>query len=182
MLVWNFSKVLLRLVISVISIAFSSQLVADDGSTPFAQLSSVHTQLPGTDRHFVSMRNVDAISGIGLQNNAFTRIEIKQSGSYFIVAAGQVGASDHAPSAVGHVDIWLVRNGAPIPNSGARQYIDHKKDTVVLVTQAVMPLNVGDSLSVGYSSTLPTLGLIAKNAHGDEPAIPSMMFSLFKIK
>jgi hypothetical protein len=148
-------------------------------NAPFAQLSSSKVQIPTKEPSVVSLGTVDGSSGLEVVSN--NKIVIKEEGTYFVMAAGQVGADKNAASAEGYVDLWLIQNGAGVPNSNTRQFVSHRQATSVLVAQTILPLKAGDTISVGYSANKPSVGLIPTEASQKEPGIPSIIFSIFKI-
>jgi len=80
----------------------------------------------------------------------------------------------------GYVDLWLIKNGKAVDNSNTRQTIS-KASTGVLVSQSIMKLKAKDTISVGFSASNPAMGLVAIPAANAEPAIPSIIFSIYKI-
>lgn len=160
--------------------AAHSSLFAERGT--FAQLSSLQTQLPGTGPQVIAMRSVDALSNIDRDSD--NKLIIKEGGAYMIIAAGQVGQANsdkNASSTGGYVDLWLRKNDQPIPNTNTRQSVDMLQSTAVLVSQAIVNLSPRDIISVGYAASKPSLGLIATQGTTDEPAIPSIIFSIYKL-
>lgn len=160
--------------------AMNSSISAENAT--FAQLSSLQTQIPGTGTQVVAMRNVDSLNNI--ERDSDNKVIIKEAGTYVIIAAGQVGqvgSDKNVPFTGGYVDLWLKKNDKAIPNTNTRQSVDGIQTTGVLVSQAILSLNPRDVISVGYSANKPTLGLIAIPATVDEPAIPSIIFSIYKL-
>jgi hypothetical protein len=148
----------------------------------FAQIISTIDQRPETtDPVPVFMDQNDAISGIEHSNTHPADIRIVESGTYVVIAAPQVGrTSEGEPS---NVDFWLRRNGTDIPNSNVRCTIKNKNDKDVIVNQTMMPFNAGDILNVmmAVEKTGEGLGIEAITTP-DRPLIPSIIFSMHKIK
>jgi len=142
----------------------------------YAQLSSLANQL-GPNVKTVAMEKVDELHGLGHSSD---QVVIKTSGAYFVMAAAQMG-SGKSEQPNGYIDLWLVKNGDRISNSNTRQSIDTKHSTSVLISQAVIHLEKGDKISAGFFANKSSLGLISTPATNDEPAIPSIIFSIFKI-
>ncbi len=148
-------------------------------SVVFTQLSSLKNQ-PAIDVvNLVSLETVDGIENIGATP---TNITIQKPGFYFLLAAGQAGPVSAATiDGNQYVDIWLIRNGVPVPNSTARitvgQFI-----TGTVITQNLIPLNENDKLSIGFAASAPSYGLVATPKRGNVPAIPSLIFTLYKIQ
>lgn len=146
----------------------------------YAQLSSsLSQQIPNNTNQLVSMANEDALAGI--YHPSPDKVVIKEAGTYVLLVAGQAGVAKQAKAASGYVDMWLVLNGKIVPNSGVRQYLEKKDSTSVLIFQTVSPFEAGDSISIGFTASNPMLGLITTDATAKEPAIPSVIFSLFKL-
>lgn len=147
-------------------------------SAIYAQLSSDQTQVIGLEKSKHILINSDEINGVEL-NQTKDSIKIKESGIYYIMAAGQVGTREKQ-NETGYVDLWLLKNGKIIANSNTRQATG-PHFTTVLASQYVTYLKAEDSISFGFSATRPSLGLIATKPDNSEPAIPSIIISVFKI-
>ena len=148
----------------------------------FAQIISTLDQRPDTIEPVpISMDQNDAISGIEHSIDHPADIKIKESGTYVLIAAPQVGrASGNGPS---HIDFWLRKNGKDIPNSNIRVAVvdDFHKD--VIVNQTMMSFHANDVLNVmmAVEKAGEGLGIEAIKTEG-RPLIPSIIFSMHKIK
>jgi hypothetical protein len=141
----------------------------------YLQASSGETQLaPDTKGHSISMNSTDATLGISQKNGV---VDIAATGNYFIVAAIQVGG---APDKTGKVRLWLRVNGKDVDNSNCEQSVPTPGFTTVMVSQGVNALKKGDKVEAMYSATQPGLGIVFSKP-ADEPAVPSIIFSLFKL-
>jgi len=152
--------------------------IALQAAPAYAQLSSLVTQLPaakGTST--IKMDSVDEIKNMEVSPDK-DKVIIKDTGVYFVLTAAQIGAT--SPGAKGWVDVWLIKNGAGIANSNTRMSIDQSTTTDVLVSQAVLSLKAGDTIATGYSASGPSLGILLTQPD-NEPAIPSVIFSILKI-
>ncbi len=148
------------------------------GQKAYAQLSSLTTQLPSPHGDTpIIMESVDAILNLDVSAD-HKQVTVKTDGIYFIMAAVQAGSA--APGVKGWLDIWSNLNNQMSPNSNARYAIQTTSDTVVLVSQSVSPLKAGDQISVGFAASGPSLGIIYTKPE-NQPAIPSIIFTLFKI-
>ncbi|PJD91315.1 MAG: hypothetical protein CK423_09500 [Legionella sp.] len=144
----------------------------------FTQLSSAHNQPATATVNLASLETVDGIENIG---STPTNITVNKAGFYFLLAVGQAGAINSAMiDGSQYVDIWLIRNGVPVPNSTARITVGQFTTGTVL-TQNIMALNQNDKLSVGFAASAPTFGLIATPKKEGIPAIPSIIFTLYKV-
>ena len=135
----------------------------------YAQLSTGKTQISAEPKA-ITLESTDAASEI---DNSDGTITIKQSGVYFLIAAGQVGGTGN-----GTVQLWLRQNGADVDNSNAEQTVTNGS-TSVLVSQGVMTLQAGDKLQL-MQCAKGDVGMIASTPSG-EPAIPSMILSIVRV-
>ncbi len=148
----------------------------------FAQIISTIDQRPDTTEPVpVFMDQNDAISGIEHSNEHPADIRIIESGTYVVIAAPQVGRK--SGSGASTVDFWLRKNGTDIANSNVRCTIKDEKDKDVIVNQTMMPFKSGDVLNVmmAVEKTGEGLGIEAIKTP-DRPLIPSIIFSMHKIK
>jgi len=123
----------------------------------------------------------DGISGITHSIDHPADIGIVESGVYVLIAAPQVGrTSCNGPS---HIDFWLRKNNQDMPNSNVRCSIASDGDKDVIVNQTMSAFNAGDVLNVmmAVSKVGEGLGIEAIKT-ADRPLIPSIIFSMHKIK
>ena len=76
--------------------------------------------------------------------------------------------------------LWLRVNGKDVDNSNCEQSIPTPGFTTVMVSQGVNALKKGDKVEAMYSGSAPGLGIVFSKPDG-EPAVPSIIFSLFKL-
>jgi hypothetical protein len=147
----------------------------------YAQLSSSLSQKATTAGTLVTMDSNDALSGLAHDDKGKSPdVTIKADGVYFMVAAIQVGKEKG--DADDHIDVWMKQNGKDVDNSGCRQTIKDPKFTTVLVCQGIAECKAGDKFNVMISTNAPGDGVgIVKIAPKGEPAIPSIIFSIYKI-
>jgi len=148
----------------------------------FAQIISTIDQRPDTtDPVPVLMDQNDAISGIEHSSEFPADIRIAESGTYVVIAAPQVGRTSGNDAR--SVDFWLRKNGTDIANSNVRCTIKNGDDKDVIVNQTMMPFKSGDVLNVmmAVEKTGEGLGIEAIKTP-DRPLIPSIIFSMHKIK
>lgn len=148
-----------------------------------AQLSStVSIQPKDTKPMKVTMNSNDFITaGITHSNSSNTGdVIVNEPGAYLIVASGQVGKTSGNTNC--NVDLWLSQNGKDVSNSNTRASIMTKDDTIVLVSQTIMQLAKGDSISVMMSVSAGDQGCgLINTAPAGEPDIPAIIFSIAKI-
>ncbi len=145
-------------------------------AAPYAQLSSSENQLGSTAPKVVKLNQNDAVKGISNSNGVIT---FKEAGTYFVMAAAQVGSANGKGK--GTVRLWMRQNGRDVANSNTVQTIV-PGFTAVLVCQGVEEIKADDKLELVYSVSTAgeNLGMIASKPYG-EPVVPSMIFSAFKV-
>src|SRR4029077_13531012 len=102
------------------------------GGESYAQQSSSDTQAAEKAGHVITLNQTDSAKDIENQNGV---VSIKKAGTYFVVAAGQVGGTD--PNGKGSVRLWIRQNGKDVDNSNTEQAINGGF-TAVLVSQGIM--------------------------------------------
>ncbi len=147
-----------------------------------AQLISTLDQRPdSTDPVSVTMDQNDAISGIEHSSDNPADIRIVESGVYVLIAAPQIGrTSGNGPS---HIDFWLRKNNQDIPNSNVRGTVTDDSHKDVIINQTMSAFKAGDVVNVmmAVSKAGEGIGIEAINST-DRPLIPSIIFSMHKIK
>jgi len=148
----------------------------------YAQISSTEDQRPTvTTPVLVELNQNDSISGIEHTAENPGTIKITDSGIYVLIAAPQVGRTSGTKARF--VDFWLRKNGTDIQNSNVRVVIGENSNKDVIVNQSMMPFNTGDLINVMMSVEVADEGLGIEAIHPTgEPLIPSIIFSMHKIK
>ena len=150
-----------------------------------AQLSSSNDQRPlkrGAPQKII-FDNRDYINGVVVSGGDIT---INQSGVYFIVASPQVNELYNICS-VQYIDFWIDVNGKPVANSGVRLSLLNNKQTDVIISQGITPLNAGDIVSVwmnviGVGTNCSQAGIVYfPPSDPAAAAIPSIIFSLYSL-
>jgi len=155
----------------------------DAAFTPAAQLSHTISIQPNVTRPiFVPMNSNDYING-GITHSDTRNpadVIINQDGSYLIVAAGQVGKTSGNTTC--NVDLWLSQNGQYVANSNTRAAVNTANDTIVLVSQAIMPLKANDTINTMMSVSAANQGCgLINTALPSEPTIPAIIFTIVRI-
>ena len=151
--------------------------------TPAAQLShTLSIQPTDTKPVYVNLNSNDYING-GITHSSTRNaadVIVNEAGTYLIVASGQVGKTSGNTTC--NVDLWLRQNGEFVANSNTRASVNTVNDTIVLVSQAIMPLSANDTINtiMSVSATGQGCGLINTTPSG-EPNIPAIIFSIVKI-
>lgn len=151
--------------------------------TPAAQLSHTKSIQPNvTQPVFVIMDSNDYINGGITHSNSRNSADviINEAGTYLVVAAGQVGKTSGNTTC--NVDLWLRQNGEDVANSNTRSSVLIPDDTIVLVSQAILPLKPTDTINtlMSVDATDQGCGLINTALPG-EPTIPAIIFSIVRI-
>ncbi len=148
----------------------------------YAQISSTEDQRPTTTKPTqVTLNQNDSISGIEHTAESPGTIKIQDSGVYVLIAAPQVGRTSGTKKRF--VDFWLRKNATDIANSNVRVEIDGEGSKDVIVNQSMLPFEAGDLINVMMSVEVPDEGLGIEAIHPtDEPLIPSIIFSMHKIR
>ncbi len=148
----------------------------------YAQISSTEDQRPTvTTPVAVTLNQNDSISGIEHTAENPGTIRITDSGIYVLISAPQVGRTSGEKARF--VDFWLRKNGTDIPNSNVRVVLQGNSQKDVIVNQTMMPFNRDDLINVMMSVEVPDEGLGIEAIHPTgEPLIPSIIFSMHKIK
>ena len=146
--------------------------------------SSVNQQPKNQEPQAVTFNCQDFVSSISHSLDKDSQnIVVEEDGAYFICASGQAGRD--SGKEMRFVDLWLRVNGKDLPNSNVRYGAPSNLfagDTLVLVSQSIVPMKKGDVLNVMLSvnGAEAGLGLIVIEPKG-EPRIPSIIFSMYKI-
>ena len=167
------------LVILVAPLAFAQEAA----TTPTAQLSHTKSIQPkNTKPVFVNMDSNDylnaGITHSTSRNNA--DVIVNKEGTYLLVAAGQVGKTSGNTTC--NVDLWLKQNTQMVGNSNTRASVNTVNDTIVLVSQAVLPLKANDTINTMMSVSAVDQGCgLIDTAPTTEPNIPAIIFSIVRI-
>lgn len=148
----------------------------DAGS--YAQLSSLNNQIPSSPgRHAVILDHAELIKNFEMGPKKDLLIA-KEEGVYFVIASGQIGTTRE--NAIGNLDLWFSKNGKAIPNSNCRQSLETPGSTSILISQFIVNLLPGDTISALFATSRPYLGFVCIKPE-NEPVIPSVLFSIFKL-
>ena len=105
---------------------------------------------------------------------------IKQSGMYLIIAAPQIGKTRGEKSR--WLDFWLRINNVDVPNSNIRRVITDSQEKDVIMLNAVLPLNRGDTLNILMAAEAEGEGIgIEAIAPDGEPTIPSIILTIVQL-
>jgi hypothetical protein len=155
------------------------------GQVAFAQLSSTITQRPNRKGIFaINMENWDAIHGIDFDpRKNKTDIKIIHDGTYFIMAAPQVGRM-HKTNNPTTVNFFISINNKALDNSNVSLCFPAGDNTPkdVIVSQGIVTLKKGDVVKVMMSILDDNSGSGIESIYPkDEPAVPAIIFSMFRL-
>jgi hypothetical protein len=140
----------------------------------YIQASSEEDQIAkDTKPVMITMASTDAAKGLKNNNGVVT---LDQSGTYFTIVGVQVGSR----GGTGLVRLWFQTNGKDVDNSNCEQEVPTAGFTAVMISQGVGEYKKGDKVNMMYSGSAPGIGLVYKKPAG-EPAVPSVIFSAWKI-
>ena len=158
--------------VSAMLLASASAASAAGG---YLQASSEEDQIvkEANKPQLVTMPSTDAAKGI--KNNKGV-VVLDQTGTYFTIVGVQVGSR----GGTGLVRLWFQTNGKDVDNSNCEQMVPTPDFTTVMISQGVGEYKKGDTIQGMISGSAPGIGLVYKAPPG-EPAVPSVIFSAWKI-
>jgi Tfp pilus assembly protein PilW len=141
----------------------------------YIQASSEEDQIVAAANkpQLVTMKSTDAAKGIKNNNGV---VVLDQSGTYFTIVGVQVGSR----GGTGLVRLWFQTNGKDADNTNCEQEVPTASYTTVMISQGVGEYKKGDKVNAMISGSAPGIGLVYKKPAG-EPAVPSVIFSAWKI-
>ena len=158
----------------------SAVLLASSSGGAFAaggyiQASSEEDQIvkEANKPQLVTMKSTDAAKGLKNNNGV---VILDASGTYFTIVGVQVGSR----GGTGLVRLWFHTNSKDADNSNCEQMVPTADFTTVMISQGVGEYKKGDKINAMYSGSAPGIGLVYKKPAG-EPAVPSVIFSAWKI-
>jgi hypothetical protein len=156
--------------------------LSESGPMAYAQLSSDITQRPTSDKPAkMQMRLIDAIHGVEFNPEiSTTNVKILHDGVYFLMAAPQVGRLNPDVGDTACANFFFTVNNKPLDNSNVTLCHSGPVTKDVIVTQSLVPLHAGDEVSVMISSSDTDLGIEVLEPE-DQPIVPSIIFSMFRI-
>ena len=140
----------------------------------YIQASSEEDQIAkDTKPTKVTMNSTDAAKGLKNANGVVT---LDQTGTYFTIVGVQVGSR----GGTGLVRLWFQTNAKDADNSNCEQMVPTADFTTVMISQGVGEYKKGDKINAMISGSAAGIGLVYKKPAG-EPAVPSVIFSAWKI-
>jgi hypothetical protein len=141
----------------------------------YIQASSEQDQIvkEANKPQLVTMNSTDAAKGLKNANGVVT---LDQTGTYFTIVGVQVGSR----GGTGLVRLWFQTNGKDADNSNCEQQVPTADFTTVMISQGVGEYKKGDKVNAMISGSATGIGLVYKKPAG-EPAVPSVIFSAWKI-
>jgi hypothetical protein len=141
----------------------------------YIQASSEEDQIvkAANKPQMVTMKSTDAAKGIKNNNGV---VIFDQTGTYFTIVGVQVGSR----GGTGLVRLWFQTNSKDVDNSNCEQMVPNPEYTTVMISQGVGEYKKGDKVNAMISGSATGIGLVYKKPAG-EPAVPSVIFSAWKI-
>jgi hypothetical protein len=141
----------------------------------YIQASSEEDQIVAAANkpQLVTMKSTDAAKGLKNTNGV---VILDQSGTYFTIVGVQVGSR----GGTGLVRLWFQTNGKDADNTNCEQLVPTAEFTTVMISQGVGEYKKGDKVNAMISGSAEKIGLVYKKPAG-EPAVPSVIFSAWKI-
>ena len=152
----------MKYVIALFTLVSSAFAVADG---TYLQISS---SISFDGRSTVLYDQIDAQENIGYAPD--TGIEIYEDGAYIIVFAPQTKIGKGCTSA------WIKVNSEDVPNSNVVYCTQSPKDTNVVISQGVLPLEDGDVVT----TEIDGIGVEAQFPD-DAPQIPSAITTVVRV-
>jgi len=158
--------------VSAMALALPSGAFAAGG---YIQASSLEDQIvkEANKPQLVTMGSTDAAKG--LKNNKGV-VTLDQTGTYFTIVGVQVGSR----GGTGLVRLWFQTNGKDADNTNCEQTVPTADFTTVMISQGVGEYKRNDKINAMISGSATGIGLVYKKPAG-EPAVPSVIFSAWKI-
>ena len=127
----------------------------------------------------VIIDNIDEASGIDNQNSG--EFKVADGGAYFVMAAPQVGRKAQGPLA--NFRCWIEVNGSNVANSDVLLDLGSGEIKDVIVCQGIVSLSAGDVVTVMAETNTADAGVAmeAIQPTPQEPLVPSIIFSMFKV-
>ena len=165
----------MRTILSAIFVsAFALAAPSAFAAGGYIQASSEQDQIAtDTKPHQITMNSTDAAKGLKNANGVVT---LDQTGTYFTIVGVQVGSR----GGTGLVRLWFQTNGKDADNSNCEQQVPTADFTTVMISQGVGEYKKGDKVNAMISGSAAGIGLVYKKPAG-EPAVPSVIFSAWKI-
>ena len=158
--------------VSTMALALPSGAFAAGG---YIQASSLEDQIvkEANKPQMVTMGSTDAAKG--LKNNKGV-VTLDQTGTYFTIVGVQVGSR----GGTGLVRLWFQTNGKDVDNTNCEQTVPTADFTTVMISQGVGEYKRNDKINAMISGSATGIGLVYNKPAG-EPAVPSVIFSAWKI-
>ena len=169
-----------RLIASAFILCFFS--LCGHAAPNYIQLSSFLNQPASTTDN--TLATYDSVNGKYNFDSDKSNVTVNRDGIYFVMVSVQSGAikADDLTSS-GNLDLWININNHAIDFSAVRQ--TNKAGSInLMITQAILSLKTGDTVSIGFTADKPGLGLITfspsdKKEH--QMKISSVNLSMYKL-
>ena len=133
------------------------------------------TNAGATAANAITYNSTDLSYGISITSNS--RISIANQGIYNIQFSSQIAKTD---SGRDFVDVWLSKNGTPVPDTNTLLYLDGNDAKIVAAWNFVVGASAGDYFQLYWSSLDTDVLLLYRGATTDpiRPAVPSVILTV----
>jgi hypothetical protein len=128
----------------------------------------------------VLVRNTDATitNGFSVVNNS--QITAANTGKYNVAFSFQLHNRGGGGSG-GTAEIWLAKNGSPLPDSNTRIAVNTNSPYVVAAWNYFVPLNAGENVQIYWATDNQNIVLEYNTGAMGGPAIPSTIITVNQV-
>lgn len=170
----------------VVCIALSTVTSLYAGPLVYMELTSDQSQTTTMDNLnqpvVIALNPPDEISGLSVDLKS-NEVVVHEDGVYFMVATVQMGVRESASDIVkgGDVYFWFERNKVPILNSTNWIFVKPSSRSNTITNQLAVSFKAGDRITLKFTSSTPSVGLISFPATERWPAAPGLSFTMYKL-
>lgn len=124
----------------------------------------------------VTFEVTDSVAGVSMVSGS--RITFANAGVYSTTFSAQCDNTDNAAQTI---YIWLKKNGTNVAESATKLVIP-KNQAQVMTVNFINEINANDYLELAWQSTNSGCYLVANNASGNIPAIPSVILTTTQVR
>jgi hypothetical protein len=139
--------------------------------TTSQQITAINTPIA------MKLNSTTAFNGVSIVEG--DRITIANSGVYNIAFSAQV--VNFSNSDFARIDIWLNKNGTPIPWTNTGYTLGKKGDKFVAAWNFVQPANAGDYFQLIWDADIDNVRLEATEPVGIIPGVPSIILTVEQV-
>ncbi len=146
------------------------------GVVPYALISDVSTQTPGTiNPTIVTLSTNEVLNGITHAPNT-SAIIFPTAGVYLITISAQVGETVAGST---NIDFWIRLTGADVPRTNSRTNVALATDVRISTISILIRLSAGDQIDLFQSVSAVARGAgLLTIAPAGEPVAPSVVLAI----